>query len=68
MALRCPHCAGRLYDATEPGTLDHGRTVSCLMCGRLWFERTASPPQEWAPARPGRPRKLLTRRPPGELA
>ena len=52
----CPHCRGLLYDSSDSASaLERSASISCLMCGRVWFRRP--PPSPIPPARPrGRPR------------
>lgn len=52
----CPHCRGLLYESTDmAGAEERSESISCLMCGRVWFRRLPARPVP--PARPrGRPR------------
>lgn len=58
---RCEVCGGCLYDSSNEATgLEKQRSISCLMCGRLWWN---APPMRVKDGNrgegrhPGQPRK-----------
>ncbi len=56
MPDHCPICTGVLYDSSD----EQAASLSCLMCGRVWFTPTPAAPPLPGPipaAHRGRPRK-----------